>query len=163
MQPNTLDPMVLKAAQAVRKEVEIWAHRLSDPEDCMIDPDSLTGCCAIASYLLHRTLTHLGIKSTLTMGRFFVNGRPSWDDDANEHCNHCWVVVDGQIVDVTASQFGCPDPVFVGPIDDDRYYVVRSGAAARHNILRDWNTQSPVCYPNSMSSILKQVSKEVRV
>lgn len=62
-----------------------WAEKLAKRKDLAED---LCGLCAIASGHLHRELRNEGYRSVLAT-----------------HDNHCFVLLNGYVVDVTASQF----------------------------------------------------------
>lgn len=60
----------------------------------------LCGACAVASVLLHRRFRALGFRSRVCLNR----------DE-----NHCYVIVDSVIFDITATQFGVNYPrVLIG-------------------------------------------------
>lgn len=71
--------------------------------------DKNLGCaCAVSSFLLHKELKKNKIKSKFVWG--FFNNWP-----------HCWNVIDNSILDITATQFGESDSVYLTDLEDDRY------------------------------------------
>lgn len=60
------------------------------------DSEKLTGYCGIASYALSKRLDELGFKNSIWEGDY-----KGW--------GHAWVVCDGYIVDITATQFDLPE------------------------------------------------------
>lgn len=164
-----MNPIVMNAAETVRREMEVWAKQLEIDQGGFseIEPETLLGGCGIASYLLQRTLARLGVKSTLVMGRYYLDGYACrdlrWEEYVDkDRTNHCWLRVENQIIDLTATQFGAEDRVAVREAGDDRYYVVCEGMKAVRRLFRDWDEQSPTAYPKSMSAMLKQAVKEIR-
>ena len=90
-----MDPKVIETAALARLWAEERASRLDDS-----DPDDLSCYCAIASVKLSMLLTAAAIKHRIAM--------------ADDLCgSHVFVLVDGWIVDVTATQFGVDDKIFV--------------------------------------------------
>ncbi len=68
----------------------------------------MSGYCGMASYLLHWKLASLGICSTPITGKY-------------DNITHCWIIVDNQILDITATQFGPTEEVSVTSILNPRY------------------------------------------
>jgi len=62
----------------------------------------------MASYMLNRVLTKHGIPSKLIKGNY--NGMYHW-----------WVVVDNFVVDITATQFGMKDRVYITRASNKKY------------------------------------------
>jgi hypothetical protein len=79
-----MDKAIIDVAKQCRKWVENHAKAI----DICNDPD-LGGWCAIASAHLHDQLVERGFSSRIAY---------------NSH--HCFVIVGGHIVDITATQFG---------------------------------------------------------
>jgi len=157
-----MNPTVIKTAKAVRKEVQRWAYKLED--DYAITPDTLRGACGIASFLLHEALEAQGISSIFVMGRFWSRGYSNtpWADSADPlYTNHCWLVVDGMIVDITATQFDEEEPVYLTEADDDRYRPVYQNQEGVDILMSKWDDQSPKKYPNSMPRILTKALQEI--
>lgn len=103
--------------------VRRFLHRLRRRFPKSIFPD-LTGGCGIGAVVLVRILRRAGLRPELILGTF-------------ERNPHAWVEVDGEIVDVTATQFGKLPAVLIEEKDDDRYNALWSGREARR-ALRRW-------------------------
>lgn len=82
-----LDPRILEAAN----ETRAWAEK----RPIFSNDKTLAGLCAISTVHLFRRLSDIGIKSEIHFG----------------DC-HVFLVVDGIVVDVTATQFADEDPAF---------------------------------------------------
>lgn len=116
--PKALPRIVLTMAQAVREAVQQAARRQSD-----WDPSDLAGGCGAASYAL---TVLLGPPARFVQGEF-----------RSEY--HCWVDYAGQIIDVTATQFGVVDKVFVPNAAWAGWYAERRSFAADDEVgLRDF-------------------------
>lgn len=76
---------IIQIAKTVRSAVKFKWYR-----------SDLSGACAIASRVLCLELDKRGIDCELITGFYDVH-------------DHCWVNVEGMILDITASQFGLPD------------------------------------------------------
>ena len=81
----TSEFLLLKLKETARS-ARRWAMRHRQKFNC---DDDLAGMCAIASGYLHRMLNKAGIESFLCINH-----------------EHCFVLANGYIVDVTASQYG---------------------------------------------------------
>ena len=104
---------VKEIAESVREKCRLYA--LKDGNYC---PD-LTGLCAIASYILKSSLRKEKIKSRVICGVFDESSNfEFWENE--EEDNHCWLEVDNEIVDITASQFGLED-IHITVAKDSRY------------------------------------------
>lgn len=106
-----------KLGLAVRKHL----FRLRNYYPEAIAPD-LTGACAIGSVIMVRLLRRMGLAPVLVVGTY---------ESKTTSSPHAWVELDGEIIDVTATQFGrhLPSVLFAGT-DDDRYTSVHRGRAA---------------------------------
>ena len=78
--------IILEVATSVRKKMV----RVAKDEGFSTD---LCGLCLRASTVLHKALSRAGVKSKLIMGEY-------------GGLEHCWVTVEGTIVDITGTQFG---------------------------------------------------------
>lgn len=106
-----------KLGLAVRK----FLHRLRRyyPEAIA---DDLTGACAIGSAMLARLLRRVGYRATFVVGVY---------ESGTKSSTHAWVELDGEIVDVTATQFGRHHPaVLLTDADDERYTESHRGRGA---------------------------------
>ncbi len=159
--PPGLDPVVrsivVGVAERVRAEIKTWARNI--PSTWEINPENLTGCCGIASYMLKNTLAKLGFESQFVMGHFNNNGI-HYDDDRN---NHCWLVFRGYIFDLTITQFGYDSEVFVVSKDDDRYLPLKSETDSINTLLKSWSGQSPTRYKDSLDKIQHKLHANLQV
>ena len=85
----TVDPRAMAIARRVRKKLE---------RDFPMNP-TLKRLCVVASTTLHRWLRRHGFKPTLA-----------------GNSNHVFVILDGMIIDITATQFDKPTPVTTWPV-----------------------------------------------
>lgn len=81
-----MQDILKKAAQKTRR----WATRYAKTNHF---PQSLAGLCAIASIRLHAELVKEGVVAQIAVRNAVNDG-------------HCFVIVDDQVIDVTATQFG---------------------------------------------------------
>lgn len=141
---------LLKAAIHVRNEIEDFVF---GQDRFNFDPENLQGACAIASYTLHRTLNNLHIPNRFVMGWF----RDKWSNDEN----HCWLEVGEHIVDITATQFGISDKVYVTK-PGFPYIVSCYDDIALNKLRLFWVSQGPTKYKNVLHRIANITVKEVQ-
>ena len=103
--------------------VRRFLHRLRRRFPHSIFPD-LTGGCGIGSVILTRILRRAGLRPVLVLGTF-------------ERSPHVWVELDGEIVDITATQFGRLPAVLIEEKGDDRYDALWLGRDAKLAI-KEW-------------------------
>lgn len=84
--------------------------------------------CAVASWFLQTRISRYGIKSDLVVGKFKTH--LGWDSD------HCWVRIGNDIVDITLTQFGRYEKVYIAP-HDGRFTPLYVGQKA-YDRLRKW-------------------------
>lgn len=90
---------IISIAQKVRNDI------LNHPKVRKHFCDNLGGCCAIASARLHVELKKNNINSKICLNN-----------------NHCFLIVDTNIVDITATQFGSKYPeVLIVKFGDSGY------------------------------------------
>ena len=92
---------------------------------------TLRGLCGIASYALYQALIKEGFRPTFMMG-----------DMPTVLGKHCWVELNGKVIDVTATQFGVIDRVFVTKPTDralSYFYESRSPFSYRDMpVFKEW-------------------------
>jgi hypothetical protein len=93
--------------------------------------ENLNGACAIASFALYEFLQKQSLKCKFILGKYIDN-------------THCWVELENQIIDLTATQFGSEHKVYT-PIKDDNYCPQYYNKFAL-NIVRGWSYHSPYKY-----------------
>lgn len=98
----------------VRKRVKKLNREVLDYELCW--NSNLAGGCLMSSYMLQYVLKKQGIKSKLIRGRCRDN-------------YHWWLVIDNNIVDITATQFGVKERVYIIPSDHVQYKPGRRQSA----------------------------------
>lgn len=132
--------------QSVRELIPKWGV------DGFIFHDNLEGACAIASYTLWRAYAKFDIKSDLV-----------------ENDDHCWVELQGYVVDLTATQFSLRK-------DFPKVFMTRAGKYCGHYnysnpLYRNsealdqlihawWKPQSPISYVADIQKFLDSLSDE---
>lgn len=100
-------PIATKARSFLERVWPIW-HKAMGSKPAVIS----SGTCGRSSLFLQRVLKDdHGVASTWVTGKFMNAGNPE---------RHSWLKVGGQIIDITADQFGL-DPIIVVPANDERY------------------------------------------
>lgn len=100
-------------------------------------PTDLCCACSIASYILSAALKKKGIKSLFVVGQAYCIDYP---------CdNHAWTeLMDGTIVDITATQFGVSKKkIFFSP-KDPNYVATKKGQKAIKNLSTWPVSQNPL-------------------
>lgn len=104
--------MVTAQVREIARQVRVYVKRQVRSENCegFINKATLAGACAMASWELVLRLRAAGIACQ------FVNGE-------YDGAGHCWVQIgDYDVVDITATQFGVKDKVYVTTYADDTGY-----------------------------------------
>ena len=131
-------PALLNLAHTVRKHCLLYAFSTSAEGRWYYRDNSLTGMCAIASFVLKRVYDSFHIPSKVIQGEYYLphrHNRPFDSDDeddgvllAGEKLDHCYNVVynpefmNGKIIiDITASQFNPDETIVVADISDPNY------------------------------------------
>ncbi len=107
--PNTVIKLAIKARQLTEKFAEQYP--------AIGDPYNLQCYCAIGSKIFQSLAKKAGIDILFVQGRFL---RCADDYELlketklrSHHINHCWNLYKNHIIDVTATQFGFKDKVFI--------------------------------------------------
>lgn len=158
---------ILKAAAAVREDIEAFAMYWSMAHGAEINirrmengQVSLLGACALASWVMWRALKRAGHSDAEMIAGWYQ----TFEDESGDHPffgAHCWVTVEGQLLDLTATQFGHPASVYVTDPGEDKNYTVLdlhvlysaesyrirkwmagTGADAEMRLM-EWDSQSP--------------------
>jgi hypothetical protein len=111
-------------------------------------PD-LDCACAISSNALQRAFTAMDIEATFVMGemRRAPNG--------HSYGEHCWVIVEDYIIDLTARQFSRRFPeVFIVGRRDRRYVPAKTGRPALLEVNDEWIDHSPRTHRNVVNRVL---------
>lgn len=105
---NRKDPFLdkIEAVRPIAKKARLWAarNRSSKGRDF---GETLEGMCAVAAAELHRMLCRAGFSPRIALRNTTRDG-----------C-HCFVLVEGLLVDVTATQFGLGE-VEILPLDETK-------------------------------------------
>jgi hypothetical protein len=87
---SVLNKTQLRQAYRIRKKLEL------EYKDSYLITKDLCGACFIASFEFADYLWSRGVKVKLVMNEF-----------------HCFLIKDGYIIDITATQFGCKNKVLI--------------------------------------------------
>ena len=109
--------MVTKQTVVIAARTRKWCERLNKEIGYFYEAD-LEGMCCIASVELHLRLAEVGIHSSIIA-----------------NTEHCFLVVNKMIVDITATQFGQTDEIYITP-----YLAERTGWWRRHRRFEDANS-----------------------
>lgn len=123
---------ILKAARELREEMEAFCFYWSKCHDADICIDrlenghmSLLGACAIASWVMWRALKRAGFDDAEMVAGWYRVHLDRGYGTKPHFGPHCWVTVEGKLLDLTATQFGVPEPVYVTePGQDENYAVI---------------------------------------
>lgn len=115
-------------AKLVRKHAEIYAEQLIPYSDSA----TLSCLCAICSYTLTKLFNNHKYKARMIKGTFHDN---RWGDSP-----HCWTESDGQIWDLTATQFdGVSRKILVVDAKNKRFKKKDSiRLDLVHHVLQEW-------------------------
>ena len=97
---------------------------------------NLAGACALGSTMLFILLRAIGLRPAFVVGVYL---------DERHRSTHAWLELDGEIVDVTATQFG-HRPFFTTESEDDRYEPIYRGGRALDAVMRWRPGQSPAAH-----------------
>lgn len=128
--------------KVLRKTFESF-HEEEDGEFC-VWADDLECYCGIASWYLSILFKRYGYNADVIFGQFALKtflGNWLFDEDI---C-HCWVMSDGKIYDITATQFGLPKVVIASKRSNkwDRYLAVRRYTRTSDFKEMDWGEERP--------------------
>ena len=141
--------LAIKAREEVRQLVRTKQGQIEAYED------TLACACAVGTYVLIAALKRHGIKAKLIMGIAY---------DCIEMdvvANHCWAqLLDGTIVDITATQFKQPIWKVFFRCDDPNYESVYEGKRAVAQ-LKHWpEGQNPLRSRDALLPAIKQITLE---
>lgn len=128
-------------AAEIRKKAEMYASSLKYSNN--VNPNTLGGLCAIASIALKKELKAAGYPAMVVRGLH------------KKGCGgHCWVECEGEILDVTATQYQIDaEPVLVTSSSDGNYVRVWHNPPAKEFL--SWpKEQIPTYY--HVNRLLKQ-------
>lgn len=139
-----IELIIVRAAELVREKIEELVVTLSPLN---FNAETLQGACGISSRVLHRVLRRLGVQNDFVMGVYV----DAWQEEGKD--NHCWVEIPrlDVIVDVTATQFGILDKIYVTEPKFPYIETCRNATATRR--LARWGGQSHVWYEGRLKRI----------
>lgn len=168
----------LRIAGLVRDTAEQLLQRKDRDYTCGIDPFDLRGACSVASGVICKVVPG----SVFVLGKFvrrvqiqLFAGRTCAELEAlgirdvpesrTEYrwLDHCWTTLRGQIIDVTATQFGVRHRVY-SPVADKRYRPEDLGADALQVVRDDWgwNLYRHPLYRPLLECVRRRLEKKVR-
>jgi len=132
----------IEVARRVRRQIQ---REQRDGKHGYVE-DRLRGACGLASA---RICLELGTPEPMRKGEFLCRCRENfWDrklpDKVSHYESHCWVEIDGVILDATATQFGRFRSIAIiqpGTVTHARYVTKSSGADAMDSML--WWLEQP--------------------
>jgi hypothetical protein len=122
-----LDSKILEIASKVRYEIEKFAIKNRK----IGNPVTLCCYCAIASYCLNQTLKKFKFDSSFILGSFYN------DFDKSEN-DHCWVLLNNTIIDITATQFKIKKRIYVVNKESKSYIENLRNRCATRYINENW-------------------------
>ena len=106
-----------------------------------------SGSCLICSWVLDRVYREFGIDSNLCIGRY-------------DNSDHAFVIVDNNVIDITATQF-LRDEVVIEPYQNSDYSILFSGKSVKLDI-RNWPTeQTPRAYKPILKKIFIRIVRKI--
>ncbi len=99
--------------------------------------------CLVCSWVLEKVLKAHGFKAELCIGKY-------------DNMHHAFVLVDGFVVDITATQFRNPE-VVIEPFEGSDYKSDYRGIKA-HRAINGWpSEQSPRTYKKALNKIFNRI------
>jgi|SRR5579871_1625802 len=130
--------------RALRRELKPIIEKGKQEGSCYGD---FGGACGLMSYALYTALKRLGRKPVLALA-----GPPT------QSFQHCWVEVDGLIVDLTATQFGYTKPVQITTRPSEWHKPLKfKGRRVITEIKRWVGSQSPLRHRRAIESAVNRV------
>lgn len=151
MRKNTHADPIYQLAIKAREEVRQLVHT---KQGCIqAYPEDLACACAIGTYVLIAALKRHGIRAKLVMGI-------AYDCiELDVVANHCWAeLLDGTIVDLTATQFKQPIWKVFFRHDDPNYQSVYEGKRAVVQLKMWPEGQNPLKSREVLTPIIKQIT-----
>ena len=124
----------VEIARALREKIDGFVE-IEHGNFCNFS-QNLCGLCAISSFTLKKVLDRKGIKAKAFIGKFV--------DDVGK-TDHCWVEDNRFIFDITATQFGIPEKVYVIDKKSEKASSYQGGKMIKNaNQFNGWpETQRP--------------------
>lgn len=118
-----------KLAEKARDDLEAY---------CGMGNPNLHGVCGTASVHLMRLARREGIRVKLCYGLF---QKKHWQ-------SHCWIEYDGKCYDITATQFGIWDTVYISNPKNHQIYEKHSTLKEAMRLIDGWNR-----YPKKLRNL----------
>lgn len=145
--------IIKKLGKQIRSEIEVWTKENPDVEE-----GSLQGACAIASYIMYRSLIKLGFKPQFVMADSGFGA-------------HCWVTLDDDVIDLTATQFNnlnrkhpkvliIDKRLYLNKISQLKDYKYFSFNKKAIEITKTWDQQNPLVYTKEIKKFIKNLNIE---
>jgi hypothetical protein len=112
---------------------------------------SWAGACAISSLLLARVLKANNYKAKFVIGYVLRN---------KKDYNHAFVIIDDEIIDITASQFKLPK-IYRQEIKSSMYFIEKTGYEALRELYSWPETQNPFNYKKELYHIYKNILERI--
>lgn len=147
---NPIYRIALKAREETRQLIKKHPYKIEAYEE------DLRCACAIGSYILHKVLKKTGIKTQVIVGKAYEDQIPLGEDPDLD--NHCWLeLMDGTILDITATQFGEPEPKIFFRHNDKNYRAHNKA----HKAIRELNTfpdgQNPLAHKPLLKNAIRAI------
>lgn len=145
-----MNNMLVKIARAARKEMEDFAENHND----IGSPHDLGCYCAISSYFLRYLARNFGYHLKMVEGAAF-------EPNDIRYTNHCWLVYNDKVIDITATQFGCQKKVNIVNVGNINYYEIRKSTEDRFS---NWpSDQSPITFKNELKRRARRLAEELQI
>jgi len=159
-----VDGTLIEIARAARREMTTFAKK--HPE--IGDWEDLSCYCGISSYFLKILAQKFDYRLALVVGLAFPFGEPDRNDLSNRDINHCWNVYGGNVIDITATQFGSDHSVHIDEVENDTHYAInvrhQTGKVGLPKIFGEWpSDQSPVRYVEELQSRATRLAGEIKI
>lgn len=139
---------LLEIAKKARRLTERFQKK--NPE---IGSEDLECYCAIGSKILYELAKKEGYRVSFVEGNFSNNKYTAWDRDIP---NHCWVEYKKVILDITATQFGIQEKVYIVERENDKRYKVISTGRKAFSGMKEWpQEQNPLCHKPTIDRLTK--------
>jgi len=137
----------------IYKHVQVWVQ-----DNPYIDPEDMCGACGIVSYVLFKVLKRRGHSPKFVLIQ-----------TESGFSNHCYVMMNGKIFDLSARQFkqrGKQVDILIDKKDGyfkkipqlKKYNVILENIKAIKEINTSWEGQSPILYKSKIEYLVRKLS-----
>lgn len=123
------------------EDIRAWLERIADDFGF---PSNLSGLCGVSAGKVHLRMKKLGYKSRIICNKW-----------------HCFNLVNGQLVDCTASQFNLPD-IYIGPFPDSRWFYSIEKVFKTARELFNWQRRQDWCESQILDRYIKKAHRKIR-